>query len=197
MTLTTPPSAAHGDASGQGDHAPAKSKGPGIWGYMTTTDHKNIGVMYLVTSFAFFLLAGILAEIMRAELARPADNFLSPDAYNQLFTMHGTIMMFLFGPPLAFGFANFLVPLQIGAPDVAFPRLNAFAYWLYLFGGLTVIGGFITPGGAASFGWFAYAPLSTKVFSPEVGADMWVLGLVAAGFGTIFGSVNFATTILT
>ena len=197
MTLTTAPSTGHADPGGHEGHEPHKQKGPGIWGYMTTTDHKSIGIMYMVTAFGFFLIAGLLAELMRAELARPDANFFSPDVYNQLFTMHGTLMMFLFAPPMAFGFANFLVPLQIGAPDVAFPRLNAFSYWLYLFGGLTVVAGFLTPGGAASFGWFAYVPLSTKIFSPEVGADMWVLGLTASGFGTILGAVNFVTTILT
>jgi len=200
MTLTTAPTLEHGegrDAHGGDVNEHAPRKGPGLWGYITTTDHKSIGVLYMVTSFLFFLAAGVMAEIMRAELARPGDDFLSPDVYNQLFTMHGSIMMFLFAPPMAFGFANFLVPLQIGSPDVSFPRLNAFAYWLYLFGGLITLAGFLTPGGAAAFGWFAYAPLSTKIYSPEVGADMWIVGLTIAGFGTIFGSVNFVTTILT
>ncbi|HVV29874.1 MAG TPA: cytochrome c oxidase subunit I [Mycobacteriales bacterium] len=168
-----------------------------MWGYMTTTDHKSIGVLYMCTAFFFFMAAGIMAEIMRAELARPEDDFLSPSMYNQLFTMHGTLMMFLFAPAMAFGFANYLLPLQIGAPDVAFPRLNALAYWLYLFGGLMTLAGFITPGGAAAFGWFAYAPLNNQIFSPEVGADMWILGLSLAGLGTILGSVNFITTALT
>jgi cytochrome c oxidase subunit 1 len=200
MTLTSEPVLTTGGPS-HPDHGAGgldqPRKGPGFWGYVTTTDHKTIGTMYMVTAFLFFLAAGVMAEIMRAELARPGANFLTPGEYNQLFTMHGSLMMYLFAPPMAFGFANYLVPLQIGSPDVSFPRLNAFAYWLYLFGGLTVLAGFLTPGGAAAFGWFAYAPLSTKVFSPEVGADMWILGLVIAGFGTIFGSVNFVTTILT
>src|SRR3954470_3572559 len=127
---------------------------------LRTTDAKQIGLMYMTTSFVFFLLGGLMALIMRAELARPGMQILSPEQYNQLFTMHGTIMLLFFATPIVFAFANFVVPLQIGAPDVAFPRLNAFAYWLYLFGGSLVVAGFITPGGAASFGWFAYAPLN-------------------------------------
>jgi cytochrome c oxidase subunit 1 len=111
--------------------------------------------------------------------------------------MHGTIMLLLFATPLFAGFANALVPLQIGAPDVAFPRMNMFAYWLYLFGGIIASAGFFTPHGAASFGWFAYTPLSTTTFSPGLGGDLWVVGLAMAGFGTIFGSVNFITTIIT
>jgi cytochrome c oxidase subunit 1 len=119
--------------------------------------------------------------------------FLSPEQYNQLFTMHGTIMMLLFATPLVFGFANFLVPLQIGAPDVAFPRLNSLAYWLYLLGGLLVLGGFIAPNGAPDFGWTAYTPLSSIEHTPGVGADMWIIGLVLSGLGTILGSVNLIT----
>ena len=196
MTLISAPPAAAREPGSHG-HPPAKRQSIGLRGYLTTTDHKSIGVLYMVTASFFFLAAGVMAELMRAELARPADDFLSPSTYNQLFTMHGTLMMFLFAPPMAFGFANFIVPLQIGSPDVSFPRLNAFAYWLFLFGGLTVLAGFITPGGAAAFGWFAYAPLNSQIFSPEVGADMWILGLALTGLGTILGSVNFITTILT
>src|SRR3954454_20152693 len=125
-----------------------------------TTDAKQIGIMYMATSFVFFMVGGLLALLMRAELARPGLQFLSTEQYNQLFTMHGTIMLLLFATPIVFAFANYVVPLQIGAPDVAFPRLNSLAYWLYLFGGLIVVGGFLTPGGAADFGWTAYQPLS-------------------------------------
>ena len=120
----------------------------------------------------------------------------SKEQYNQLFTMHGTIMLLLFATPLFAGFANVIMPLQIGAPDVAFPRLNMFAYWLFLFGGLIAGAGFLTPQGAASFGWFAYAPLSNTTFSPGLGGDLWVFGLALAGFGTILGAVNFITTII-
>jgi cytochrome c oxidase subunit 1 len=164
---------------------------------LRTTDAKQIGVMYLVTSFGFFFAGGLMALLMRGELARPGMQFLSPEQYNQLFTMHGTIMLLLFATPIVFAFANYVVPLQIGAPDVAFPRLNAFAYWLYLFGGLMVVGGFATPGGAADFGWFAYQPLASAQHSPGVGGDLWYVGLVLSGLGTILGAVNMITTILT
>jgi cytochrome c oxidase subunit 1 len=164
---------------------------------LTTTDHKVIGNMYFVTSFVFFIFGGILALMIRAELARPGSQYLDDEVYNQLFTMHGTIMLLLFATPLFFGFGNAIMPLQIGAPDVAFPRLNMFSYWLYLFGGLITVSGFIAPGGAASFGWFAYAPLSDAVNSPGVGGDLWIMGLWMAGLGTILGAVNFVTTIFT
>ncbi|THA28584.1 cytochrome c oxidase subunit I [Streptomyces sp. A1277] len=163
---------------------------------LSTTDHKVIGNMYLVTSFAFFLFAGALAMVMRAELARPGMQIVSPEQYNQLFTVHGTIMMLLFATPTFTGFANAVMPLQIGAPDVAFPRLNAYTYWVYLFGGLMVVSGFLTANGAAAFGWFAYAPLNGPVFSPGTGGDLWVMGLVVSGLSTILGSVNFITTIV-
>ena len=164
---------------------------------LTTTDHKVIGNMYLVTSFAFFIFGGILALMIRAELAQPGSQYVDDEVYNQLFTMHGTIMLLLFATPLFFGFGNAIMPLQIGAPDVAFPRLNMFSYWLYLFGGLITVSGFVAPGGAASFGWFAYAPLSDAVNSPGVGGDLWIMGLWMAGLGTILGAVNFVTTIFT
>jgi cytochrome c oxidase subunit 1 len=164
--------------------------------WLTTTDHKVIGNLYMVTSFSFFLAAGLMAMAMRAELARPGLQFLSNQQYNELFTIHGTIMMLLFATPLFTGLANAVMPLQIGAPDVAFPRLNAFTYWVYLFGGLTVLSGFLTPNGAASFGWFAYAPLNSAVRTPGAGGDLWVMGLVVAGLSTILGSVNFITTIV-
>ncbi len=164
---------------------------------LSTTDHKMIGLLYLVTSFGFFLAAGLMALLMRAELARPGLQFLSNEQYNQLFTMHGTIMMLLFATPLVFAFANYIVPLQIGSPDVSFPRLNALAYWLYLFGGLIVLAGFLTPGGAADFGWFAYSPLNDAINSPGPGAEMWIVGLIISGLGTILGAVNMVTTILT
>ncbi|MFG3706297.1 cytochrome c oxidase subunit I [Micromonospora sp. NPDC047670] len=165
--------------------------------FLATTDHKQIGLLYLLTSFGFFLVAGVEAMLMRAELARPGLQLLSAEQYNQLFTSHGAVMLLLFATPAAFGFANYIVPIQIGAPDVSFPRLNALAYWLYLFGGLMVIGGFLTPGGSADFGWTAYTPLSSQEHSPGVGANMWVIGLVISGLGTILGAVNLITTILT
>src|SRR4051794_38117994 len=137
-----------------------------------------------------------MALLIRAELAWPGQQFLSNEQYNQLFTMHGTIMLLLYATPILFGFANYIVPLQIGSPDVAFPRLNAFSFWLFLFGALIVMSGFLTPGGAADFGWFAYTPLSDAIRSPGAGADLWIVGLVVAGLGTILGAVNFITTII-
>ena len=172
------------------------AKGSRLLQMLRTTDHKDIGILYLVTSMAFFMVGGAMAMLMRTELARPGLQFLSNEQYNQLFTMHGTIMLLLFATPILFGFANAVLPLQIGSPDVAFPRLNAFSYWLFLFGGLTVMAGFITPGGAADFGWFAYTPLSDAIRSPGTGADLWITGLVVAGLGTILGAVNMITTVV-
>jgi cytochrome c oxidase subunit 1 len=164
---------------------------------LTSTDHKTIGYLYLATSFAWFLIGGILALLIRAELTRPGMQFLSSEQYNQVFTMHGTIMLLMFATPLFVGFANVIMPLQIGAADVAFPRMNMLSYWLYLFGGIVAFAGFLTPGGAASFGWTAYAPLSNNIYSPGIGADLWILGLAVSGLGTILGGVNFVTTIFT
>jgi cytochrome c oxidase subunit 1 len=171
-------------------------KGSMVLRVLATTDHKLIGIMYLVTAFGFFMVAGAMAMLMRTELAVPGMQFLSPEQYNQLFTMHGTIMMLLYATPILFGFANVVLPLQIGAPDVAFPRLNALSFWLFAFGGLIVIGSFVTPDGAADFGWFAYTPLSRATFSPAVGGDLWITGLVVSGLGTILGAVNMMTTIV-
>jgi cytochrome c oxidase subunit 1 len=171
-------------------------KGSAFARILRTTDAKQIGIMYMITSFVFFLLGGLMALLMRAELARPGMQVLSPEQFNQLFTMHGTIMLLFFATPIVFAFANFVVPIQIGAPDVAFPRLNSFAYWLYLFGGLIAFGGFLVPGGAADFGWTAYTPLSTAQHSPGLGGNMWVVGLALSGVGTILGAVNMITTIL-
>jgi cytochrome c oxidase subunit 1 len=176
--------------------SPVRRPGSAIVRWLTTTDHKIIGYLYLVTSFGFFLLAGLMAIFMRAELARPGNQLISNEQFNQLFTMHGTIMLLLFATPLFVGFTNVIMPLQIGSPDVAFPRLNMFSYWLFLFGGLIVVGGFFTPEGAASFGWFAYAPLNDAIRSPGIGSDMWIMGLVLSGFGTILSAVNFITTII-
>jgi cytochrome c oxidase subunit 1 len=172
-------------------------RGSAIARLLRTTDAKQIGIMYMVTSFAFFLIGGFLALLMRAELMQPGTDFLSAEQFNQLFTMHGTIMLLFFATPIVFAFANYIVPLQIGAPDVAFPRLNSFAYWLYLFGASLTTAGFLTPDGAADFGWFAYQPLSNATHSPGAGGDMWVVGLVISGLGTILGAVNMITTILT
>src|ERR1700712_3771673 len=171
---------------------------PGVraLGYLKTTDPKVLGIMYIATSLFFFMIGGIMALIMRAELARPGLQFLSPEQYNQLFTMHGTIMLLLYATPIVFGFANFGLPLQIGAPDVAFPRLNALSYWLYLLGAIGATASFATPNGAASFGWTAYTPLSDDANSPGAGPDLWIMGLVITGLGTILGAVNMITTVV-
>jgi cytochrome c oxidase subunit 1 len=180
------------------DRPPVPPRRPGnvVVRWMTTTDHKVIGQLYLITSFVFFLIGGVMALLIRGELVNPGEDFLSAPLYNQMFTMHGTIMLLLFATPLFVGFANVIMPLQIGSPDVAFPRLNMLSYWLYLFGGLIASAGFLTPGGAAAFGWFAYAPLAGGDYSPEIGGDLWVMGLALGGFGTILGAVNFITTVL-
>ncbi|SFF91929.1 cytochrome c oxidase subunit 1, partial [Actinoplanes philippinensis] len=171
-------------------------KGSALARILRTTDAKQIGIMYLITSVVFYMVGGLMALLLRAELAKPGMQILSPEQYNQLFTMHGTAMLLFFATPIVFAFANFVVPIQIGAPDVAFPRLNAFAYWLYLFGTLTAMSGFIMPGGAADFGWFAYTPLSDSLHSPGIGGNAWVVGLAIGGLGSILGAVNLITTIL-
>ncbi|MDQ3898608.1 MAG: cytochrome c oxidase subunit I [Actinomycetota bacterium] len=163
---------------------------------MTTTDHKKIGILYMVTAFAFFLFGGVLALLMRAELAQPGRQLVGESAYNQLFTMHGSVMMFLFAVPMASGFANYLVPLQLGAPDMAFPRLNALSYWLYLGGGLTMVSGFLSARGAAQFGWTAYAPLSDAIHSPGAGADLWIMGVMVTGVASVLTGVNLITTVI-
>jgi cytochrome c oxidase subunit 1 len=162
-----------------------------------TTDHKRIGLLYLGTSFAFFLLGGALAMLMRAELAESGLQVLSTQRYNEAFTLHGTVMMFLFATPMAAGLANYLVPLQVGAPDMAFPRLNALSYWLFLAGGLVVLSGFATASGPAAFGWTGYAPLSGPVHSPGPGPDLWIVGLALTGVSTVLTAVNVLTTVVT
>ncbi|MFI7045331.1 aa3-type cytochrome oxidase subunit I [Streptosporangium sandarakinum] len=172
-------------------------KGSVIVKWLSSTDHKIIGHLYLITSFVFFLIGGVMALIMRAELAQPGLQVTTNEQFNQLFTMHGTVMLLMFATPLFAGFANELMPLQIGAPDVAFPRLNMVSYWLFTFGSLIALSGFLTPGGAADFGWFAYTPLSNAISSPGIGGDLWIMGLTISGLGTILGSVNFITTVVT
>ena len=179
-------------------NARVATKGNLFVDWITTTDHKKVGYLYLITSFLYFLLGGVMALVIRAQLFAPGLEIVATkEQYNQLFTMHGTIMLLMFATPLFAGFANVLMPLQIGAPDVAFPRLNALAYWFFSFGSLIAVAGFLTPQGAAAFGWFAYAPLSSQTFSPGLGANLWVFGLGLSGFGTILGAVNFITTIIT
>ena len=165
----------------------------GILEWIATVDHKKIGVLYLGTTFTFFLLGGLLALTIRTQLAVPDGKLLTADQYNAAFTMHGTTMIFLAVVPIFTGFANFIVPLQLGARDMAFPRLNALSYWLLLAGGIIVWSAFIF--GPPAAGWTSYAPLSDKQFSPQLGQDLWILGLTVLGFSSIFGALNMIVTI--
>ena len=161
--------------------------------WMTTTDHKKIGIMYLVNSFAFFFVAGVLAILIRTQLARPDNTVLSAQTYNETFTMHGTIMIFLVILPLLSGFGNYFVPLQIGALDMAFPRVNALSFWLLPVGGLTILSGYLTAGGAAAAGWTNYVPLALQ---EGTGEDLWILGLLVVGTSSLLGAINFIVTVL-
>ncbi len=174
---------------------PARPISFDLLSWISTTDHKQIGVLYVVTAFGFFLLAGLMSVVIRLELAAPGMQVVSEDAYNQLFTMHGTLMMLLFATPVGIGFANYFVPLQIGAADVAFPRLNALSYWLFLFGGLISLLGFVTRSGAPETGWTIYAPLSSNPFTPGPGMDLWIVGIGLTGISSVVGAVNLVTTI--
>jgi cytochrome c oxidase subunit 1 len=178
------------------DRPPSSVRGRGLLGLLTTTDHKVIGLMYIVTALLFFLLGGALATVVRVELYSPGTQVVEPGAYNQVFTMHGSVMIYLFITPVAFGLANYLVPLQIGAREMAFPRLNALGFWLFLFGGLTMVAGFLTADGPAAFGWTAYAPLSEAIRSPAIGHDLWLFSIVLTGTGTITAAVNVIATVL-
>ncbi len=177
----------------QGHHGPEPT---GIFKWLTSTDHKVIGKNYMYTSLVFFFIGGLMAELIRTQLFAPNNHVVSPQTYNELFTIHGSIMLFIFAGPFVFGgFANFLVPLQIGAPDMAFPRLNALSYWLFLTGSITMLLGFLTASGAAAFGWVAYAPLSDATYSPGAGPDLWIVSVALVGFSGIFTAVNLVTTI--
>jgi len=168
----------------------------GIWGWIVTVDHKKIGVMYAFTAIFFFLVGGLEAVVIRTQLAFASNELVSPDIYNQLFTMHALTMIFLAIMPLAVSFFNLIVPLQIGARDVAFPRLNALSYWIYLSGGLVLNAGWIL-GGAADSGWFAYAPLTLDQFgSGSHGMDFYSLGLLVLGISSVAGGLNFLVTII-
>jgi cytochrome c oxidase subunit I len=169
----------------------------GIVDFITTTDHKKIGLLYIFSGLGFFLLSGLLSLFMRAELTQPGLQFMDRATYNQLFTMHGTGMIFFFAAPVAIGLANYFIPLQIGSPDVAFPRVNAFSYWLFLFGALTAFSGFLTASGAAAFGWTGYAPLSNATWSPGTGSNLWIMGLIMSGTSGILGALNFIATTFT
>lgn len=163
--------------------------------WLTTTDHKKIGIMYIVATLAFFVAAGVLAMLIRAQLARPDNDLLTAHLYNQIFTLHGTAMIFFVIAPFGLGLANYLVPLQIGAPDMAFPRLNATSLWLFVLGGIIMILGFATYGGASAFGWTNYAPLSEISEGTGAGNDFWTIGVLMASVSTILTAVNLTTTI--
>src|SRR5690242_6760623 len=171
----------------------------GVWSWFTTVDHKKIAILYGATAIVFFMAGGIEALLIRLQLARPDGTILTANQYNQLFTMHGTTMVFLLGMPLAAAFGNYLIPLMIGARDVAFPRLNMFGYWVFLFGGIFLYSSFVL-GGAPNGGWFGYAPLTStpmaQGFLPGRGPDFWSVGLIMLGIGSVATAVNFLVTIL-
>jgi len=170
--------------------------------WVTTVDHKRIGILYIVYALFFLVVAGIEATVIRIQLIRPHNAFVSPQTFNRLFTMHGTTMIFFVAMPIMFGFTNYLVPLMIGARDMAFPRLNAFSFWLTAFGGLilhySLVGGYglYGAGTVPDVGWWAYAPLTAKTFSPGHSTDYWTLSLLVSGFGSILTAVNLIATIL-
>jgi cytochrome c oxidase subunit I+III len=171
------------------------SEAPGLGSWLDTTDHKRIGKRYCYTAFAFFLAGGLEALLVRTQLIGPDLELIGPDAFNELFSMHGITMIFLFVTPMLFGFGNFLIPLQIGARDMAFPRLNAFGYWVFLFAGLFMYSSFLI-GQVPNNGWFNYVPLSSAEYSPELHIDFYTLGLMFLGISTTAGAMNFIVTIL-
>src|ERR1700691_2276413 len=170
--------------------------------WVTTVDHKRLGGLYVVYALIFLALGGVEATIMRLQLIRPHNALVSPEVFNRMFTMHGTTMIFFVAMPMVFGFANYLVPLMIGARDMAFPRLNAFSFWMSALGGLllyfSLVGanGLYGAGNAPDVGWFAYAPLTARAFSPGHSTDFWTLALLVSGFGSIGTAINIVATIL-
>ncbi len=175
-------------------HPAAPAYRSGLYEWLTTTDHKKIGIMYLINSILFFLAGGILALVVRVELAQPGLQFMDEAFYNQAFTMHASFMLFLFIIPILAGFGNYVVPLQIGAPDMAFPRINALSFWLLPLGGALMASGFLVSGGAAASGWTEYPPLSGAQYS-GTGTDLWIMGLTLIGTSSILGAINFLVTI--
>jgi cytochrome c oxidase subunit I len=170
----------------------------GLVKYITSTDHKQIGLNYIVTGLIGFVVAGAMALGMRTQLIVPDNHFITQNVFNELFTIHGTLMLFVFAGPFAFaGFGNYFIPLMIGAPDMAFPRFNNLSYWLYLGGFSLLMVGFLTNNGAAQFGWFGYAPLTEAIRAPGPGADLWLVGIGLTGLSGIFSAVNIITTIFT
>src|SRR5437667_6341100 len=174
-----------------------------LHGLVVTVDHKKLGLMYIGTALVFLVVAGLMAVAIRLQLAVPNNNVLPPDVFNRFFTMHGTMMVFLVGMPIIAGLMNYLVPLMIGARDMAFPRLNAFGYWMFLFGGLLLyfsyLGapGLAGAGSAPDVGWFAYAPLTGHAFSRGHSTDYWILGMLVSGIGSSASALNVIVTIVT
>lgn len=173
-----------------------------LYKWVATVDHKRLGLMYIISALGFFIAAGIMASIIRAQLAFPGNHVVGPDTYNRLFTMHGTTMVFFVGMPMVAGFSNYLVPLMIGARDMAFPRLNAFGFWIFLFGGILLYfsyiggGGLSGAGSAPDVGWFAYAPLTERAFSRGASTDYWILGIFTSGIGSIASAINVIATAI-
>ena len=197
MTTTLPPPTDTGTAD-EGAPTPAPRREPtGILRWVTSSDHKVIGIAYMVTAFVFYLIGGLMALGIRGQLARPEQTLVDNGTYNELFTLHGTIMLLFFLGSFAFGVTNFILPLQIGARDMAFPRLNQTSYWLYLTGGLVMLSGLFTTNGAADFGWFAYTPLSDGIRSPGAGGDLWIGGVALVGVSGIMTAVNIVATTMT
>ncbi len=163
--------------------------------WLVTVDHKRIGILYIATSLVFFAAGGVMALLMRAQLATPNEKFLTKDSYNQVLTMHGTTMIFLVVVPILAGFGNYLVPLMIGARDMAFPRLNALSYWFFLLGGIVLYASWFSAGGAARAGWYSYPPLSEHAFEPGKGQDLWILAIHLTSISSILGAINFIVTI--
>jgi cytochrome c oxidase subunit 1 len=186
-TLTRPAAPAAG-------HAPAKRKSV-LLDWLLTTDHKKIGVMYIWLAFFFFAMGGVFALLMRTQLAAPGLHVLRPDVYNQIMSLHGTFMVFFWTIPVLAGLGNYVVPLQIGARDMAFPRVNAFGLWLLVPAGFLMLTGLWMQGGAAAGGWTSYPPLSDRQYSPGPGMDLWILGLHLAGMSSILGAINFVVTV--
>ncbi|HEY8289896.1 MAG TPA: cbb3-type cytochrome c oxidase subunit I, partial [Acetobacteraceae bacterium] len=184
------------DASPSSDVLRRHWEGPGgLRGWLSTVDHKQIGIRYLFTAFVFLLMGGIEAAVMRAQLAQPGETLLSPEQYAQLFTMHGVTMIFLYALPVLSGFSNYLWPLLLGSRDMAFPRLNAFSYWVFLFAGIFLYISFPL-GKAPDNGWFNYVPYAGKTFNPGLNIDVYALGMVLLGISTTVGSVNFVVTLI-
>jgi cytochrome c oxidase subunit 1 len=164
-----------------------------VMSWLTTVDHKRIGILYIVSAFGFFFAGGVMALLIRLQLMQANGEIVTRDGYNALFTIHGTTMIFLFVVPVLAGFANYLVPLMIGARDMAFPRLNALSYWFFLIGGLVLLSSFFVDGGAATSGWYAYPPLSVQL--PTTGQDLWILAIHLTSISSIAGAINFIVTI--